>query len=89
MKTIVNIKTDKVVKLAAKRAAEEIGVPLSTIINAFLRKFAREKTITFSAVPQPSEYLRQTIAEAERELIEGKVAGPFSTITALRADLES
>ena len=58
---------------------------MKTIVNIK----TEEKTITFSAIPQPSEYLRQTIAEAERELAENKAAGPFSSIAELRADLES
>lgn len=89
MKTILNIKTDKHVKLAAKRAAEEIGMPLGTIVNAFLRQFGRDKEIAFSAPYKPTKYLEKVIDEAEREFASGKAVGPFSTVAELRADLES
>lgn len=89
MKTILNIKTDKTVKLAAKRAAEELGMPLGTIVNAFLRQLGRDKEIAFSAPYKPTKYLEKIIAEAEREFKTGKAAGPFATIAELRADLES
>ncbi len=89
MKTILNIKTDKAVKLSAKRAAEELGMPLGTIINAFLRQLGRDKEIAFSAPYKPSKYLERIIDEAEREWKAGKTAGPFATVADLRKDLES
>ncbi|MEK7208506.1 MAG: type II toxin-antitoxin system antitoxin, RelB/DinJ family [Patescibacteria group bacterium] len=80
VKTIINIKTDKSVKLGAKKAAEELGMPLGTIVNAFLRQLARDKEISFSvsASYKPTEYLERIIAEAEREWDAGKVPGPFT-----------
>ena len=88
-KTIINIKTDKAVKLGAKKAAEELGMPLGTIVNAFLRQFARDKEISFSVPYKPTKYLERIIAEAEREWNAGKVAGPFATVADLRKSLES
>jgi antitoxin component of RelBE/YafQ-DinJ toxin-antitoxin module len=89
MKTILNIKTDKHVKLAAKKAAEEIGIPLGTIVNAFLRQLGHNKEISFSAPYKPTKYLKEVIAEAEREFVAGKAAGSFRTTAELRASLES
>ena len=89
MKTILNIKTDKAVKLAAKKAAEELGMPLGTIVNAFLRQLGRDKEIAFSAPYKPTKYLEKIIVEAENEFIAGKAGGPFATVSELRADLES
>ena len=86
MKTIINIKTDKAVKLGAKRAAEELGMPLGTIINAFLRQLGRDKEIAFSVPYKPTKYLERIIDEAEREWKAGKVVGPF-TLDELKKDL--
>ena len=47
-KTIINIKADKEVKDQAKRLAERLGVPLSTVINSFLKQFIRSEEVTFS-----------------------------------------
>ena len=63
MKTVINIKTDKEVKEGAQRAAKEIGVPLSTVVNAFLKEFVRERQVTFSAEPR----LRPEVARLLRE----------------------
>lgn len=39
MKTVINIRTDPEVKHRAQKAAKAIGIPLSTIINAYLKQF--------------------------------------------------
>ncbi len=77
--TILNIKTDKKLKAAAQETAKELGVPLSTAINAFLKQFVREKELTLSVrslVPTP--YLQRIIKEAEKEYARGESFGPFS-----------
>ena len=62
--TTILIKTDKVVKNAAKKAAEEIGIPLSTILNAYLRAFARERRVEFEVPRVPNATTRKAIADA-------------------------
>jgi addiction module RelB/DinJ family antitoxin len=77
--TILNIKTDKKLKAEAKKVSEELGVPLSTVINAFLKKFVREKEITLSANPlRPTPYLEQILEDARAEYEAGK-ARTFKT----------
>ena len=78
MKTILNIKTEKELKEAAQETAKEIGIPLGTAINAFLKQFVREKEITLSlnnSIPTP--YLQRIIKEAEKEYIRGDSIGPL------------
>jgi addiction module RelB/DinJ family antitoxin len=72
MKTILNIKTEKKIKENAKKTAEELGIPLSTAINAFLKQFIRDRELTLSASYKPSAYLREVILESEKELEENK-----------------
>jgi len=72
--TILNVKTDKKLKADAKGVAEELGVPLSTVINAFLKQFVRDKEITLSANQyRPTPYLERILEEAELEYKAGKV----------------
>lgn len=78
-KTIINIKTEKSLKKAAQETAEELGMPLGTAINAFLKQFVREKEITLSANKDvPTPYLRMIIAQAEKDYEEGRASGPFT-----------
>ncbi len=78
-KTILNIKTEKSLKKAAQETAEELGVPLSTAINAFLKQFVREKELVLSAdTHKPSPYLTKILKEADAEHVRGEAVGPFS-----------
>ena len=72
--TILNIKTDKKLKADAQKVAGELGVPLSTVMNAFLKQFVRDKEITFSANEyRPTPYLISLVEEARAEYEEGKL----------------
>ena len=72
--TILNIKTDKKLKADAKKVSEELGVPLSTVINAFLKQFVRDKELTLSANQyRPTPYLEQILKDAQEEYAAGKV----------------
>ncbi len=73
MQTLFTMKTDKVLKESAQEVAEEIGVPLSTVVNSFLKQFVRDREVSFSASYKPSAYLRKAIEEGEKELSEGKI----------------
>jgi addiction module RelB/DinJ family antitoxin len=77
--TILNIKTDKSLKSAAQEVAKELGIPLSTAINAFLRQFVREKEITLSAsMLRPTPYLERILKAANEEYVRGEVSAPFT-----------
>src|SRR3989338_10548619 len=48
MKTMINIKADREVKIQAQKTAKRLGVPLSLVINNYLRDFIRTKEVRFS-----------------------------------------
>lgn len=76
----VRVKSD--IKARAMSNAEEIGIPLSAIINAFLVKFANSGSIEFSVPKAPNA---ETM-EAIRELEEGK--GTYSAnLSAMYKDM--
>lgn len=45
MNTILNIKTDRDLKKQAQVIAEELGIPLTTVVNSFLKQFVRERKV--------------------------------------------
>ena len=58
--------------------AGELGVPLSTVMNAFLKQFVRDKEVTFSANElRPTLYLERILTEAQREYETGDYIGPM------------
>ncbi len=74
---VINIKVEPKTKKEAQRVAEEIGVSLSGLLNGFLKHLIRTRTVTFSAGEQPSEYLVQSLREAEKEIKKGWVSPSF------------
>lgn len=78
--TVINVKTDKEVKKNAQRVAEELGLSLSTVINAYLRQFVRNKEIHLSTAPHMSRELEKFLGKVEKDIKSGKnFSGPFST----------
>ena len=78
--TILNVKTDKKLKADAQKVSAELGVPLSTVINAFLKQFVRDKEITLSANQyRPTPYLESILEQAQKEYEAGDFVGPFKT----------
>lgn len=63
-KTILNVKTDVDVKKQAQQIAREIGVPLSTVVNAYLKEFVRERSVKFSLDPEPRQEVAHVLKKA-------------------------
>ena len=53
MNTTLTIKTDKNLRNEAKKTADELGLPLTTVINGYLRQFVREGRFAVSIEPNP------------------------------------
>jgi len=76
MKTVINIKTDKEIKEKAQELARELGVPLSTLVNAYLRQFIRTREFSFSLAYSMSPELEKIIVEVEKDIINDKNLSP-------------
>ena len=71
MYTTLTIKTDKKLRDEAKKTAESMGIPLTTAVNAMMKKFVRDGVIVLEAeCPYPSHTpnaeTRKAIAEVRR-----------------------
>jgi len=90
MKTIINIKADRDVKEKASRTAKQMGLPLSTVVNAFLRQFILEQSVTFSVALKPTKWLQKVLLEAEEDFRNNKnIEGPFYSATEFMKNLKS
>jgi len=89
MKTsMLSIKIDPKVKLAAQKVADELGFSLSAIVNASLKNLARNKTVAYSLL-EPSPTLKKAIIESRKDRAKGKSVGPFSDAEDLINSLNS
>lgn len=75
-KTIINLKVSKTLKRDAQDLADEIGVPLTTVITANLKEFVRSRSLTVSAFPRLKPEIEQEISEAIADYKKGKNVSP-------------
>lgn len=67
MKTMMTIKTDPEVKEGVQEFAREIGIPVSTIVNAYFRELLHTRAFRVSAPPRMTPYLERVIEKAEKD----------------------
>lgn len=67
MKTVLNVKTDVEVKEQAQLLAKHLGVPLSVVVNSYLKEFIRSGEFTLSREPRVKPAVAQRIKKAIAE----------------------
>ena len=77
-KTLITIKTDKLLKKAVQEKAHELGIPLGTLINMKLRQFLREKEVSFVSGYTPNAKTAKILKQSEKEFERGEFDGPFT-----------
>lgn len=68
MKTVLNIKTDRDVKEQARKVAADLGLSLSTVVNAQLKQFVRNRSVLFSLAPQMTTELEELLESVEEDI---------------------
>lgn len=53
-KILFSVKTDKKLKKEAQEVAKKLGLPLSLVINQYLRQFVKDKQVTFFDTSKPN-----------------------------------
>lgn len=74
---VITTKIDLPTKKLAMKTANELGMPLSVVIKAFLKQFINTKSITFSASEEPSGYLKAVIKKSEENYRKGNTSPAF------------
>lgn len=70
---VVVTKIDPQTKKAAMKIADELGIPLSVVIKAFLKQFIRTKSISLSIDNEvPNKYMTEMVKKSEEEYAAGK-----------------
>lgn len=76
--TILSIKTKKNVKALAQLRAKQLGMPLGTIVNAFLRNLGDTGEIHFTVTESANPQLAKIVSEMRAEIARGDTDGPFT-----------
>ena len=88
MDTTMLIKTKKDLKIQAQNLAKEMGLPLSTLINNYLKNFIIDRQAIFNA-PTPNKKTQAIINAARKEYKAGKSFGPFYSAEEMIKSLNS
>ena len=78
-KTVFNVKLDKTLKQDAQALADELGVPLATIVIANLKEFVRSRSLTISALPRLKPEIEAELGEAISDYHTGTNISPVLT----------
>lgn len=81
---VLNVRTDIKTKKAAQKAAKELGVPLSTVINASLRAFVQNPRIELAPLT-PNAKTTRALRTAMNEKGERKT---YASMEDFLADLK-
>lgn len=77
---VINIKTQQEVKAQAQRVARDLGLSLSSLINAFLKQFVKTKKVTFSLDEEiPNKRTIAILKQAEKDYKRGNTSPAFKT----------
>lgn len=76
MTTVIHIKADKEVKENAQKAAKDLGLTLSDVINAALRNFIRTREVIFSDIPQMTPELEKLLGPMEEDIKNNRNLSP-------------
>lgn len=70
-KTLLTVKIDKTLKASAQKTAEQIGIPLGTLVNSMLKQMVLRQEVSFSIL-QPSKSLVRSLKEYKKDKNSGK-----------------
>jgi addiction module RelB/DinJ family antitoxin len=83
-KVVLNVKTDIKVKQQAQKIAKEMGVPLSTIVNAQLKRFVEDREIELRAPLVPNTKTRHELDAMLQDIMQGDESEFSPVFTSLR-----
>jgi antitoxin component of RelBE/YafQ-DinJ toxin-antitoxin module len=75
--TILSLKTKKQVKELAQMRAKQLGIPLGTLVNAFLRDLGQTGEVHFTITEPITPKMAKIIQEMRAEIANGDTYGPF------------
>jgi addiction module RelB/DinJ family antitoxin len=85
----INFKTDLSTKQKAQDVASRLGIPLSNLLNAYLYELAETGSVHFTLTEPMTQKMEEMITDAEKDIQNGNVSGPFETLEDMFAHLDS
>ncbi len=76
MKTVISVRTDVSTKTKAQAVAKDIGIPLSTLLNAYLRQLIANRSVNFSVEPRLRPEVEKELLRIEADIKAGRNLSP-------------
>jgi len=90
MNTTLTIKMEKKLRDDARKTAKEMGIPLTTAVNAMVKQFVRDRIIILDAeCPFPSHTPNAETRRAIRDIQQRKNLVSFNSLEEWRASMRS
>jgi len=77
MKTILNVKTEKMLKKRAKKVARQLGLSLSDVVNESLRQMVKNREVRFSAIPKMTPELEVLLGKVDEDIKRDRNISPI------------
>ena len=74
----IRLKTEKSVKELAELRAKQLGIPLGTLIDAFLRSLGQTGQVHFSVADSMTPQMAGLLREMRDDIARGDTDGPFN-----------
>lgn len=69
---VINIRTDAAIKSQFQKVAEELGLGVSTLLNALMRQVIRTKKVELEVRPEiPNAYMIKALKESQADYERG------------------
>ena len=76
--TMLSLKTKKQVKELAQMRAKQLGIPLGTLVNAFLRNLGQTGEVHFTISEPVTPKMAKIIEEMRADIAKGDTYGPYT-----------
>ncbi len=80
MNTTLTIKTNSHLIGEAKKLAKDMGISLTSVVNAYLRQFIKERKFSVSAEPMPTKEKMALLESISKDIDNGDFYGPFTNL---------
>ncbi len=69
--SVINLKTDPLLKEEAARTADKLGISISAVLNNELRRFVAEQSVAFELPEVPNTAIAELLADTSKEIKAG------------------
>ncbi len=88
-KVAISVKVDKEIKESAQEVAKQMGLNLSSLVNAYLHQVVRTRHVELYAPEQMTPHLEKQLKGVEERRKKGQVSESYDNIDDFMKALES